>query len=314
MNADAVIAAYVTEVVLQLPRRQRNDVALELGALLAEGLQDRAEDSGRGADAAMAVEFLNAFGRPDEVAARYRPALHVIDPADGRAFARWCVLGLLAIWFLGLLPVIARPQDSGVDLLSALGHWWVATVIPSLWWPGALVAGFAIAAWSRRRWPPGAWTPRAEDRLVGGRVAKAMAIVGILCGTCLLLDPSLVLDVLFDGRAAPVAYEALSYTPEFGAGPGPWLLGLLLLYLPLYAAMLVTGRRGPWLRRLEAAHGIALCAATAWAALAGPVFMSRAADGLFRLALLASVALFVGEAVVRRLRRVNPAPAAPRGG
>ena len=75
MNANDVIESYVTDVALQLPRKQRNDVAFELRALINEGLQDKAEETGRAIDAAMATEFLNAFGHPEAVAARYRPAL-----------------------------------------------------------------------------------------------------------------------------------------------------------------------------------------------------------------------------------------------
>jgi len=60
MNANDVIESYVTDVALQLPRRQRNDVAFELRALLNEELQARAEAAGRGVDAAMATEFLGA--------------------------------------------------------------------------------------------------------------------------------------------------------------------------------------------------------------------------------------------------------------
>ena len=38
MNANNVIESYVTDVALQLPRRQRNDVAFELRALLQVSL------------------------------------------------------------------------------------------------------------------------------------------------------------------------------------------------------------------------------------------------------------------------------------
>ena len=86
MNANDVIESYVTDVAAQLPRKQRNDVAFELRALLDEELQAKAEAAGRGADAAMATELVRAFGRPADVAARYRPTLTIIDPADGHAF------------------------------------------------------------------------------------------------------------------------------------------------------------------------------------------------------------------------------------
>ena len=48
MNANDVIESYVTEVAVKLPRKQRNDVAFELRALINEELQGRAEAAGRG--------------------------------------------------------------------------------------------------------------------------------------------------------------------------------------------------------------------------------------------------------------------------
>src|SRR5688572_4251548 len=146
MNATDVIDSYVTEVAVQLPRRQRNDVAFELRALIDEGLQDQAEAAGRDVDAAMAIEFLRGFGRPVEVAARYRPALTIIDPADGRSFLRAAGIGLAIIWSAGLLASLQQPIDSGWDLLQAVALWWGNVVIPSLWWPGVLVTWFAAAA------------------------------------------------------------------------------------------------------------------------------------------------------------------------
>ena len=43
----------------------------------------------------------------------------------------------------------------------------------------------------------------------------AMGLAGILCGLFVLLDPRWVLDFFWDGRAAPAAYEALTYTDTF---------------------------------------------------------------------------------------------------
>ncbi len=145
MNANDVIESYVTDVAVQLPRKQRNDVAFELRALINEGLQDKADAAGRAVDAAMATEFLHAFGRPAEVAARYRPTLTIIDPADGHSFLRATVIGLAIIWVLGLLVRLRQSIDAPGGLLGALGQWWGSTVIPSLWWPGVLVVGFGVA-------------------------------------------------------------------------------------------------------------------------------------------------------------------------
>lgn len=153
MDANDVIESYVTDVAVQLPRKQRNDVAFELRALLKEGLQARADAAGREVDEAMATDLVRAFGRPGDVAARYRPPLTIIDPADGHAFVRATVIGLAIVWGLGLVMCLRQPIDSGSALLTALGAWWGAAVIPSLWWPGVLVVSFGMASWARRRRP-----------------------------------------------------------------------------------------------------------------------------------------------------------------
>lgn len=309
MNANDVIECYVTDVAVQLPRKQRNDVAFELRALLNEGLQDRAEAAGRDADAAMATEFLNAFGRPADVAARYRPALTIIDPAHGHSFLRATVIGLAIIWSLGLLEHLWGHFGSGSEFLVALGQWWVKVAIPSLWWPGVLVVGFGLASWVRRRPSQTAdWKPRADDRIPGSRVGLVFGIIGILCGVFVLLEPRWVLDFFWGGRAAPAAYEALTYTETFRQRQGPWLLGLLLLNILMLTVVLVLGRWPAILRRLETGFALLWCAVMLWTVLDGPVFMTVAADRTtkFFLVLIAACTLvYLG---IERHRRVRPTP------
>jgi hypothetical protein len=309
MNANDVIESYVTDVALQLPRKQRNDVAFELRALIDEGLQDKAEAAGRDADAAMAIEFVRAFGRPEEVAARYRPTLTIIDPVDGRSFLRASVIGLLVIWCLGLLQHFQRPIGSGWDFLQALGQWWGTTLIPSLWWPGLLAVGFGATAWVRRRWPESSvWKPRADDRIVGGRAAMVMGLVGILCGLSLLIEPRWLLDVFWGGRAAPAAYRALTYTDAFWHRQGPCLLALIALNIPVVITMIVRGRRSVLLRRIETTLGLATCAVMVWTVLDGPVFMARSSDAMMKLSMgLITVFTLIGIGVNWH-RSVRPRP------
>lgn len=309
MNANDLIEAYVTEVAERLPRRQRNDVAFELRELLNEELQAKAEETGRGIDVALATELLQAFGQPSEVAARYRPTLTIVDPADGRGFLRTTVIGLAILWSLGLLEALKQPIDSGWDLLSVLGRWWGGTVIPSLWWPGLLVVGFGAAAWGRRRWPQASeWKPRAADRIHGGRTGLVMGLVGVLCGVFVLIDPRWLLDVLWGGRAAPAAYDALTYTETFRHGQAPWLLVLLLLNVPLFLAVIVSGRWSALLRRLETALALATCVVMTWTAVDGPVLSTSAGDRVARSCLLLIVAITVGSLAIRLYRGVRPAP------
>jgi len=309
MNANDVIESYVTDVAVRLPRKHRNDVAFELRALINEGLQDKAESTGRIVDAGMAVEFLQAFGRPADVAARYRPSLTIIDPADGYAFLRASVIGLVLIWGLGLLEFFQRPIGSGWDFLQALGQWWGAALIPSMWWPGVLVVGFGAASWVRRQSPQTShWKPRAGDRINGGRTAMVMGLAGILCGLFVLIEPRWVLNVLFGGRAAPAAYEALSYTDTFLRRQGSLLFVLLTLNIPLMITVIVNGHWSVITRRIEIGLGLLTCAAMMWAVLDGPVFMARASDGLVKSLLVLITVFTLINYGIKLHRSVRPAP------
>ncbi|MCL4809260.1 MAG: hypothetical protein KJ062_15960 [Thermoanaerobaculia bacterium] len=311
MNAEQLIEAYVADVAAQLPRRQRNDVAFELRALLAEELGARAADTGRPADAEMALALLRGFGRPAEVAARYRPTLTVIDPADGPAFVRASLVGLAVIWVAGLLLQLRVPVQGPGDLLAVLGRWWGGTVLPSFWWPGVLVAGYAAAAWVRRRWPQAAeWKPRDAQLGAANRNALVLAVVGIVSGVVVLVDPRLLIDVLFAGKASPEAYAALAYTEAFRGRQAPWLFIGLLLHAALLVPVIATGRWSPRLRALETALTLALGAVMAWTVLDGPAFRAPAADGAFKLALVGAIAWVFVDLGLRLARRVKPAPGA----
>lgn len=308
MNANDVIESYVADVAVQLPRKQGNDVAFELRALLHEELQANAEAAGRAADAAMALELARAFGRPEDVAARYRPTLTIIDPADGRNFLRATVIGLAIIWAVGLWANL-RPLDSPWDLLTVLGQWWTGTVIPSPWWPGVLVVGYGLAAWSRRRSPQKAeWQPRSGERVVGSRVGLLMGLLGFVCGVSVLVEPRWVLDFFWGGRAAPAAYEALTYTETFRHRQGPLLLLLFALNFLLLIAVLVRGRWSVAMQRLQTGISVAACAAMIWTVLDGPVLVGPSGDRAAKsyLVLIVVVTLIIFALQLRR--SVRPAP------
>jgi hypothetical protein len=307
MNANDVIESYVADVAVRLPRKQRDDVAFELRALLNEELQGKA--AGRDVDAAMALELVRAFGRPAEVAARYGPTLTIIDPADGPAFLRASIIGLAIIWGLGLWAHFRQPVDSVSTFVTSLGQWWGTTLIPSLWWPGALVVGFGLAAWSRRRWPQASdWKPRALESARWSRVGLAMGLVGIFAGLFVLIDPRRVLDAFFGGRMAPAAYDALTYTETFRHRQAPWLLALILLNIPLMICRITSPRWSSMMRRIMDWLSLPTCALLVWTIVDGPVFLSPISDRVFKGVLVMIVALTLVPLGVAFLRRVRPAP------
>lgn len=309
MNANELIESYVADVAARLPRRQRNDVAFELRALLGEELQGKAEFAGRQADAAMAMELLRGFGRPADVAARYQPSLTLIDPVDGRSFLRLAVIGVGVIFLVHLLVALRLPLDSFDAVMRALAWWWGTVLGQSLAWLGLLVFGFGCAAGARRRWPESAeWKPRAGDHAPVNRAALAMGVIGILCGVYLLANPTWLLDVFLGGRAAPAAYEALSYTDTFRHRQAPWLFGLQLLNVPILIALIVKGRWSTTLRLLFDVLGVLLCAVAAWALFDGPIFRVPAADSAMKLALLVTIIWTLVAYGLRWSRRVKPRP------
>lgn len=312
MNAKDVIDCYVADVALRLPRAQRNDVAFELRALIDEGLQDQADATGRAVDAALATEFLNTFGHPADVAARYRPTLTIIDPADGPVFLRATLVGLALIWGLGLLGRLLQPMGSA-GWLGALGQWWAGTVIPSPWWPGVLVVWFAGAAWARRRWPQAArWKPRAADRLQGGRGALVLALMGIVGGLYTLVNPRWLLDFFWGGQAAPAAYAALGYTEAFLHSPQALLLlALLLINVPMFTIAIVKGRWPALILRAQDGLVLLTCAVMVWAIADGPIFATAVSDRTAKFLMLLIVAATLVATVIKRLRRVKPMPGSP---
>lgn len=233
------------------------------------------------------------------MAARYRPALTIIDPADGHSFLRTTVIGLALIWCLGLLMWLGQPIGSTGDVLNLFGQWW----------PGVLVVWFGMAAWVRRRWPQTTrWKPRAGDRIHGGRVAMAMALVGILCGLYVLIEPRWVLDFFWGGQAAPAAYQALTYTDAFRQHQAPWLLALLLLNIPMFIAVIVMGRWSATLRRIETVLSLVTCAVLAWTVLNGPVFMTPVSDGTAKFFVVPIIVFTLITMAVKLHRNVRPAP------
>ena len=309
MTADDVIESYVTDVARKLPRAKRNDVAFELRALLHEALQDKADAAGRPADEAMAIQVLQSFGHPSVVAARYGPTLTIIDPADGPRFLRLTIVGLVIIWAVGLASNLLQRIASNSDLLRALGQWWVATVIPSPWWPGVLVVGFGASAWRRRRSTrPLAWRPRAADAITGGRGAMALGLLYTLSGLFVLLGRRWLLEVLTGGHAARAAYDAIAFTDGFLHRQAPVALALMLLHVAMLIVALASGRWTALLRRIELAANLAWCAVLAWIILDGPVVVAPGGDRVVKpiLALLIVVSLF--DVGLKLYRRVQPGP------
>ncbi|GAA1018046.1 hypothetical protein Aple_068780 [Acrocarpospora pleiomorpha] len=313
MHPDDLITNYVDDVARLLPRGQRRDVAFELRTLLADELAARAADAGRDADEEMARDLVLGFGRPAEVAARYRPALTLIDPADTRRFIRLAVVGVAVIWLLGLVDaLVAQPVRSAWDVLSVLGAWWTGIGVPALWWPGLLVVCFALVAWQRRRRPEmPVWKPRRQDRDGINRIGFAAGIAAAVCGLLVLLNPGTLLDYVYDGRAAASAYQAFAFDEDFFRQRAPWLLALIILHLALYAVLIVRGRWQPLTRRIDIGLTVVVCGALTWVLLAGDIYTARPTDQLVKALIVLIVLGSLVDAGVKLRRELRHATYLP---
>lgn len=312
MNTDAIIESYVNDVVGRLPRRQRRDIAFELRSLLAEELQGRAADAGREADAAMAIDLLASFGRPVDVADRYRPAgFTVIRPADAPRFA-WIGLGGVAVqWVLSLIAtftVQVDPALPGSDWLSRLGAWWLTWGLGSFWWPGFIVSLTVIAAaFGTLRKKSDDWTPPKATILDRDRVNRPVMVLLIALGVC---GAALVLALPFmpvwGSNLPEPLLDAFVFDEGFLSWRAPWVLLLWAAILAVSVAALMAGR---WSRRL---HQLGLGLAVAWIALvvwwiaAGPIFVSTVTNDTTKACLVLVLAFTVFGAVLTARRIAAP--------
>ena len=236
-TANDVIESYVRDVARLLPHKRRDDVALELRALLQEELAAKAGAAGRAPDRAMAMALLAGFGRPAEAAARYEPRKPLIAPEDNHDFAIWMIVGLFVVGM--------TDEHSGLDLVK-----WFACV--------ALV--FMAIAWFRRRRPEGsfAWKPRPDPK-----PARSPRWQALLAAAGLAVFP----------LAMYVAPQGFWDTATLGHGVGGGLaltdafmhswqraatIGWLIAYIAVWLGVAVQGGWRRWSRRAGIVTGVGL--------------------------------------------------------
>lgn len=311
---EALIEAYVVDVMRRLPRKQRNDVGFELRALLTESLKGRAADTGRAADHAMALDLVREFGQPDEVAARYHtPGPPIIPPAHTRAFAWATAIGVALQWAVSLpltvsgrLPLVA-PED------SRFAAWWLSYGLGAFWWPGFLVSMMMIAGWVRQTWPTSAagWQPRAQiDRDHVNRAAFGAGLAAALFGIALW-----VLIAWYVVTFSNPFTRALAFDSDFLATRAPVLLIYWAAGITLLIVLIIEGRWRRLTRRIDLALKLMAIVLMAWFVFGGRIFTGETADQTTKGALDFIILLIVGQLAFEAWRsrsRIRP-PQAQRG-
>jgi hypothetical protein len=308
MNADQVIERYVEETVRLLPRRQRDDVAAELHALLNEELSARAAESGHPPDEALALSLVRSYGRPNEAAARYRPAWTIIHPAGSRSFMRAAIIGAGVLVLLSVLG--RRPPMPG----SAVNQIGAQTLLSMglLAWLGLLVVAFGIRACIHRTWPSTAlWKPRDRDR--ANRVGTAFLVPLATLVVILYGAPTWVFDRVSGGRF-DTSWTA--YTLDFQLWRLPWFIGLLAGLIALLSFVAIRGRWSRLTRRINIGLNMALAGLVLFLAVDGNIFQSSAVDQIARSVLAVVAVIYVpsvGVQVYGEIGRIDRSPRPLRG-
>ena len=289
MTANQLIEAYVDDVVRRLGRKQRNDVGVELRTLLGDELRAQASHEGKPADVEMAMSLLRRFGRPEDVAVRYRkPGFPIVEEANAATFVRLSAIGMVLVWVLGFYATFRNGGG-----LALLGNWWAKYGLAAFWWPGFLVTCMGIASWVRRRFPlTDEWKPRLIDRDRINRPMWVVAIAFFVLGTIWLTNPAQFAEQLTGGKLARDFYNILIYDDTFRRWRLPILLALLTAHLMLYAVLVARGRWQPITRWLDIVFSASGMAFLFWSLAAGRIFQSEIGDRAVRSAMLL-IAVFV---------------------
>lgn len=304
---DALIEAYVVEVIRRLPRRLRNDVGYELRALLGEEVRGRAADAGRLPDEAMTIELLRAFGHPDAVASRYHPPGASVIPPEQTGFFAWStIIGVLLQWAI-TAPMAMRDADGAVWI----GRWWVTYGLGAFWWPGFLVSMAMAAAFVRQRWPAAqdTWRPKSIDRDQVNRRLLSIGLALAVAGIGLWI--ALAWWATTTTAQTPIA-KAFEFDAGFLATRAPVVLIYWALAIVHLAVVAIEGRWRSLTRRFDFGLKLACCAMLAWIALSGRIFAAETTNAPVEGMLWLLILVILADVVWRlwRARRRIGAPAA----
>jgi hypothetical protein len=249
-----LLERYLQAVGQYLPVKGKDDTLAELRANLQAEMEGREEELGRPLNEAEVSSVLQQHGRPVMVASRYLPQHFLIGP--GLFPLYWYTL-VKSFPLVVLAYAIAQTANfifggRSVDIGAAIGHF--PYVVFTFW--GVVTLGFAVFEYGQGRyfqqiklekaWDPRELPDRTEPKQPSLANRVADLIVSVLMVSWLIAVPDHPYLVLGPG----VSLQTLS----LGLAPTWHLLywqivGLLLLMLPLKAAVIFVGTK--WRRGLE---------------------------------------------------------------
>lgn len=106
-----MIDAYVNEVGLRLPARQRADIEREIRSMIGDTLDDESRTQDRPVDDEMVVQVLRRLGSPQKLAASYVPPQYLIGP---ELFPAYLMVVKIVLSVLAALAIIGLALSVGL--------------------------------------------------------------------------------------------------------------------------------------------------------------------------------------------------------
>jgi hypothetical protein len=293
MDAQMVIDSYIDNIAARLPRKLRNDVGVELRTLLTEQLMAAAADRGGAPDEKLAIEVVQAFGRAEDVAARYSPhGFQIIQPEYAPAFVGLSVACVAIQWGLTLPAVFASR--------TTIGQWWLGWGFGAFAWVGVLVVWFGLVTWGRRRLPvdptslsepwwhfllwlpvPADWRPVDRDALE--RRTELGAFPLGVAFTIFFIAPAWFIRLF--ARAGTDTSWAL-YDEHFGRFLLPPLIVLMIVRLVLCATAGIKTRLRARLELIRVTLWVCYVGLLYWTVFGWNIFANPLVNALFKAWLL----------------------------
>ncbi len=259
MEAKELIERYVHEVGQQLPTNMRTDIVLELRSLLQDNLDDMAADMGQEPTVKMAEAMLKEFGRPEEIAARYRPERYLIGPEIFPLFRQVLVIVFLVTSALPIAGLVLTLLNSEITIFGVDGWNWLGNYVRNvLVSAGIVTIIFAIVEYTQdtswKQSQEAEWDPMSLPAVKDGeRVNRLETAFGMMWSVAFIILFNfyrhwIVAIIPAGGEVQRIPLLA----PEFAAFV-PWLTLSWGLELALKSVVLLRGRWTRLTRWLELA-------------------------------------------------------------
>lgn len=250
MKPMELIERYVNEVGQHLPRKNKEDIQLELLSLLQDALEERADAAGKEPNLHMATDLLREFGKPEKMAAEYKSTQYLIGPGLFPIYKLVVTVVLAVLGALHALPILLNllqgqlDSDVGSLIWGLLSSYWNIALTNV----GLITLIFVVIErfvdLSEEEEESGEWDPLALPAIANpNRVNRFEMIAGIVAG--------LVFIALFNSYASWPAIEGfppfLQLSPEF-LRQIPWLTASFAFDIMLKAIVAWQGRWQTWSR------------------------------------------------------------------